>query len=98
MATALLVGTAVTLLALGGRAAIKTFKQHKPSKFVRGGFQNEMTTNEALDILGLKSSSSQKDIKMSHRRIMLLNHPDKGGSPYLASKINEAKELLDNNK
>lgn len=37
----------------------------------------------------------RSQLKDAHRQIMLANHPDRGGSPYIASKINEAKDFLD---
>jgi DnaJ family protein C protein 19 len=64
------------------------------SKYYEGGFEEKMSRREAALILGVRESSSVKRIKEAHRRILILNHPDTGGSNYLASKVNEAKELL----
>ncbi|WFD32758.1 mitochondrial import inner membrane translocase subunit TIM14 [Malassezia sp. CBS 17886] len=67
-------------------------------KWVKGGFQAKMDRKEAAQILGLRESSvTRSRIKDAHRRMMIANHPDRGGSPYIASKINEAKDILDRN-
>ncbi|KAJ3416991.1 carboxypeptidase Y-deficient [Chytridiales sp. JEL 0842] len=56
------------------------------SKFPRGGFDDKMSKREAALILGVREQVTKDKLKEAHRRIMLLNHPDRGGSPYLASE------------
>ncbi|CAK0869216.1 unnamed protein product [Prorocentrum cordatum] len=68
--------------------------------FARGsanqGFESPMTRAEAKQILNCSGMNPTKDdaIREAHRNLLVANHPDKGGSTYIASKINEAKEVM----
>jgi hypothetical protein len=56
--------------------------------------QGAMSRAEALKVLGLEAGASESDIRAAHRRLIQQTHPDKGGTNYLAAKINEAKDVL----
>jgi hypothetical protein len=62
--------------------------------FYDGGFEDKMSRREAALILGVRESATPERIKDAHRKVLILNHPDRGGSAYIAAKINEAKDLL----
>lgn len=60
----------------------------------RTGGEAEMTRAYALALLGLEEGASEADIRAAHKRLMMANHPDRGGSSVIAAQINRAKDLL----
>jgi hypothetical protein len=53
-----------------------------------------MTPDEARAVLGVGHDAGDADVRAAHRRLMKIAHPDLGGTDYLATKINQAKDVL----
>ncbi|KAF7193378.1 Mitochondrial import inner membrane translocase subunit tim14 [Pseudocercospora fuligena] len=94
----------IAKLVLQGRAGLVALRRSRGGisatgkAYYKGGFEKQMNRREAALILEtscVERGATKEIIRKKHRQMMLLNHPDRGGSPYLATKINEAKEFLE---
>ena len=79
-----------------GRRAFSGATQNKGSN----QSQNQTPTfadpsrEEALQILGLNGDPTKEDVIQAHRRLINRLHPDRGGSDFLAARVNQARDIL----
>ena len=71
--------------------AARSGRAHTASHTAHSG---HLTKKDAYQVLGLQEGATRDEIVAAHRKLIQRLHPDRGGSPYLAKVINEAKQLL----
>ena len=68
--------------------------QHHKGESGHNNSDTSMSVAEAREILGVGDTASKQEITYAHRKLMARLHPDKGGSTFLATRVNLAKDTL----
>jgi DnaJ family protein C protein 19 len=55
---------------------------------------SRMTRAEALEVLGLAEGATDDEVRAAYSELIRKVHPDRGGTAYLATRVNLARDLL----
>ena len=87
--------TLVLLVAILFVMVLRTFRPELPKTSTSPKASPRMTRAEALEVLGLSEGASREEVQAAYKALIRKVHPDApGGSGYLASKLNQAKQTL----
>ena len=89
----------MVLIAAGGVMAIefwrdRAVKEDSAASASTPVAKERMDLEEAAKVLGVDLYADQSDIRAAHKKLISQIHPDKGGTDYLAAKINEARDVM----
>ena len=91
-------GLALPAIALAGVGGYLVWRQRSKAQADAGhqgdGSSVAMSRKEAYAVLGLSDGAGEEQIRRTHHELMQKIHPDHGGSDYLATKLNQARDVL----
>lgn len=87
-------GAALALFAAMMPFAAAYWRSRKESSQPPAPTFPDMTTSEALSVLGLEAGASKTEIQVAYKKLMVKVHPDSEGSDWMAAKLNQARDIL----
>lgn len=81
----------VTAIEIWRRRAVERDDASRSAAVAKGA---AMAPEEAASILGVSIDAPAETVRAAHRKLIGQLHPDKGGTDYLAAKINDARDTL----
>lgn len=83
----------IYLLVLGSLACKLIFGRW-PWEYLRSPPTRQQAVFRARKLLGVETGATRQDIIEAHRRLIVLVHPDKGGTDGQVHEANSARDLL----
>ena len=89
-----LVSVFLVMIFLVARIKYSEYQLRKLKGKSRAAHKDYVKVQEALELLDLSKNPTKNEIDQAYKRMMRVYHPDRGGSKFVAARINVARDVL----